>query len=1278
MTQERAPIHSVAPTPTTSSTTPTRITPAIAVTPSGVRVVMPVVRPVVAARTVPAPAPLNRTATPTVPLVAATPVKPVNRVSAPVRAAATVAPRVTVRVAPVAGDSFVQPERHEGQGRVSPVAVTVHPVQRPAQVQALRPVNSSATVASAAATARVPAPVESIPVKLATEVPASVPASPVPTPVPAAAPAPAPVQSTNKPIQAIRRAPVLIINPERGNPPAHNLYEDIRRSGGLSTPPDTQREPSEPVAVVRQPEPVAPVVFQNRLRPADAPIKREELKAKAETNPDFDSVSEFRNNVGVKESLAANSEPESPAFVESAPVVQPPVPASSPSTPAKPIGVSAPVRPVAFKPVTLPASYYAEQEDDGDDDGDDDDDSDSSESAPAAVAAPLDPQQETIEGQVVTLKIFANDFVTGTLQLVGAREQIRFKGVTTALKEGMSFSLKGKMVNDHKHGDSFVFSSSSPSIAPNDSAIQRFIVNTFDGMGHVLAYNYVKKIRDEDGPEAVEAFRLRLLNKPWEVAEDFRKMKPKVALAKGKGTADDEKNESIKFNNLMVARNLLTQLVGINDRTLSLLAERLVSDYVSAAYEERAKLNPAKDFSEKLTPLEISVAELVPATWAELSRNPYQFIRKVKGYNFAVAEKIAAAVDVPLDSPHRLAALIEHAVSESCQRHGHSYLGVGDLIEAVRKIDPNFASRDQVQLSLRYAADAKLIAIDPKLKRIYTKTLHNAEIGLSKNLAKLMQPSTPLTLRTVHDVEQRLARNPEKISPAFAKGFDSDQVKAVAGIMCSPQRLHVLSGGPGTGKTAIMITLLKLLKSKRFLFCANTGAAAKVLTRRIGGEGHEAKTICSLLKGSDETGFSVNEEEPLDCDVLVVDEATLAGLSSFDALLSALPADAHLIVLGDPGVSAKDDDPESRRAGQLPSIAPGRVMMDILQLPRVNHHHLTKVYRSSGGILDVVQQVSSGTIDCIDRDSVKFSHGLPLASIGVPAVAGEYVSYAQKDGIKNTFLIMPKRKGNVNVPDWNTTYMNKFLRDQMNPEKDTQKLPGTTYYLGDRILIRDNLTLPNVDVNNLGPISQVKGAKLPSSNGSKNGVSGPDFDWEFIEGKKSSNDEPPSAANSEDKKVVKVVNGDTGTLIAYAMPSGNSRLGSPSYICLALDDDRTIWYPGDEISGLDWGYAGTVHSAQGREVENVIMVVTPGHSSFMYQNMLLTGISRGQGQVIVHGDDSVLKKIAATPAPERNSGVVARVILELQGIELKNAQKEDAPADPVENENEREESPATT
>lgn len=837
--------------------------------------------------------------------------------------------------------------------------------------------------------------------------------------------------------------------------------------------------------------------------------------------------------------------------------------------------------------------------------------------ASASSASSASYEMEEITGTLSSFREF-NGWAVGTIWTED-RVEHRVTGESLAgLTEGLEYCLKGRPTNHAVHGPGFEVHSALPTISPNDKSIQHFMVKSFKGIGDVKAAKYVRSLREAGGEEAVETLRQTLLNSPWTL--DLSK------VAKGAKFSESEDPQGA-MKQLMVSRNLMLNLGGkggLREATAKLLAAYLIS-------EVTPKPKPGQENEEgkeKQPEMEaLGAADVVSKTWSTLMLNPYAPIHDVAGYGFGLAEAIAAVAGVPKDSPLRLGALVEYAVEEGCQRRGHTYLGRGEFVESIKRVDPSAPA----QQALIHAIEQSLVVIDDK--RVYPSRLLEAEKDVAERLAALMQAGEPLTKRTAAAIYRKLEQEPEKINEAFKNGFDAQQKAAIANIMTGAHRLHVLTGGPGTGKTAIMEVLLTLLKNKSFVFCGPTGKSAKVLTNRVSGFGYNASTVNSVLKGAEEVGFEVNEENPLDCDILVVDENTMNGIGMAAGILAALPPSAHLIVMGDPGLPDKPSIPGSARAGQLPSISPGRFMQDLLLLPGVQHTHLSKTYRNSGGILEVVEEMSRGVFAGTDRPSVKLSHSLPEATIGFPEVMQEYLGKVAKDGFEGTSLIMPIRKGERETPGWNATYANHVLRKVCNPHG--QKLAGTQLHLGDRIIVRNNMQIAQPKKSALGNVVLDPSARHvpPEPPKAKPGGRANDPESFFSEDEE------------DDGDVVRkrVVNGDTGTIIGYAMGSSSKQLGSPSWIRLALDDGQVVEFPGAEAGSLDHSYAGSVHSSQGSEYKNVIMVVTPGSPDFMHQNMLLTGFSRPREHLSIWGDDKVIRKIAATAMPARNSGLVERV-----------------------------------
>ena len=896
----------------------------------------------------------------------------------------------------------------------------------------------------------------------------------------------------------------------------------------------------------------------------------------------------------------------------------------------------------------LRAAQMAASQRDGNDDDDGENQFFSSDKSPAPATA----ETQKISGVLNQLRVY-NDWAVANLWTDG--EEVRLTGsLLVDLTEGLEYTFTGTM-KPSRHGDALEVTAYEPMISVDAIALERYLVKTFDGIGSIKAGKFIRKIQDDaiaarhDQPEkadlsdaqirmeALAALREKLLHKPWEIDLSALMRKP---------PQEGEKDPNEAAKSVVIVRNLMLRLggqVGFKESVAKALATYLLNEHAQKMADVQGQ--------EAAAP---GIGNLVEDTWAILLKNPYQPIATTPGYGFAMAEIVAKFAGIPKDSPMRLSALSEYAVDQECQRRGHVFLSPKEFVTAITKVDPSV----KAQTALNHALVNGGLMVEVEKKRLYQPNLYQAEQSLAKNLAKLLQPAAPLTQRSEKAVREKLLRDAPKINPAFKDGLDPVQIDAVASIMVSPTRLHVLTGGPGTGKTSIVECAVSLLKNKTFLFAAPTGKAAKVLSARVQSTGNHASTLNSLLSGAVETGFMVNEEKPLTCDVLVIDESTMIGVEMADALLKALPPHAHVIFLGDPGRVAAEG--QQARAGQLPSISPGRFMLDLLDLPDVNHVNLVKTQRNRGGILEVVNEVGDSALTVKDRDSVRFND-LPDPLVGFPAVMNEYLDRVMADGVTSTLLVMPKRKGSRDKPDWNTTYANSVLKSKLNPAGI--KIPGSSMALGDRIIIRKNMTIEQPasdDRGRVGASLLMEGVQLPMGF-SLDGLTktfaptaeATTFDEDLNSGGGGGGGEPPKE---------RVVNGDTGTVIEYLMDPLNPKMAAPKWIRLALDDGREIDYPGAEMTYLDHAYALTIHSAQGSECKNVIMVATGGSADFMNQNMLFTGFSRAKETLSIHGDPRELVKIARTPMPPRNTALVERVIAMAEEM---NPDREELPEEMV-------------
>lgn len=757
---------------------------------------------------------------------------------------------------------------------------------------------------------------------------------------------------------------------------------------------------------------------------------------------------------------------------------------------------------------------------------------------------PAGPALKEVTGSVHDLRQFGDWAIAYVVDDEFVQHRITGNNVAQ-LKEGQEYRLSGSPKRHPKYGDSLEILSYEPFVQLNEEAIIRFIAANFKGIGEKSARKLVEATKEADPDHGLEQLRERLLKEPWSV--DFTGISRKAAFA----GQEDDRNQAIAA---FIQRDLALRLTKVPAGVLRRLALYLATQVAGGASQAEAGATPP-----------------VTQAWEIFARNPYEPIKAVAGYGFLLADQVGRFLRIPPEAPARLAALVAYALDDRCEAEGHAYLLQGHVTGAIRRVDPAV----DANVALAKAIEDGAVVVDRSRgdMRIYPAKLLDAEKRLAARISDLCQPVTPLAKDRGDALRKRIDAAARSLGGAFKDGLDPSQAKAIERILTARVRLHTITAGPGSGKTAVMEALSAALPRRRFVFCAPTGKGAKVLSNRVASRGFSATTIHSMLGGDPDGGFRVNSTNPLEGDVLVIDEGSMPPLRLAAAMLEGVNEDMHVVVLGD--------------VDQLPSIGPGRFLADLLEIDAVDHNRLDTVHRNGGAILETIDEVRSGKLRPRSRMEVSFSEGLPSAATGFHSLAAEYLAAVQRSGYEGTALLMSRRKGDAEEPGWNTTFVNAALRELCNP--DAAKIPGSTLRVGDRIIVKANMTLA------VGEAGEVR-----------------------------------------------VVNGDTGRILGF-VPSADRRKGSPESIQLKLDDERVIDFPGDSTSVLQLGYALTVHAAQGSEYREVIAVITPGVPTFVNRNMLYTGLSRARASLSVHGEPKDLVRIASTPMPGRNSGLVERV-----------------------------------
>ena len=477
----------------------------------------------------------------------------------------------------------------------------------------------------------------------------------------------------------------------------------------------------------------------------------------------------------------------------------------------------------------------------------------------------------------------------------------------------------------------------------------------------------------------------------------------------------------------------LTEVPGIGKKRAAQLAE---------AFREQYAAREAMVFLQSYGVSPALAVRITKAYGADARRkireNPYRLMDDVEGVGFLTADRIALALGVPPDSEYRLQAGLKYVLQEAAASAGHTYLPRETLLAQAAK-----ALRAQGE-ALAHGLDAllfarELVAVSADGEdAVMLGAYYHAEREIARYLRLLSAAKTA-------------PAQPEKQIADFERqngiAFSPNQRRAVSEAV--RQGLLVITGGPGTGKTTIINCILSLL-GRNVLLAAPTGRAAKRMSEATG---HEAKTLHRLLEFSgDEGRFQRDENNPLDCACVIVDEMSMVDVFLMRSLLRALKPGTKLILVGD--------------ADQLPSVGAGNVLGDILKSGVIPSARLTDIFRQAAESLIVLNahRINHGEAPILNRrDSDFFFERQPLAEDAAAAIVGlcarRLPAFLRTDfPARDIQVLSPTKKSGAGVYQ-----LNALLQQALNPPapaKPELAYGDITFRLGDKVMhVRNNYQL---------------------------------------------------------------------------------------------------------------------------------------------------------------------------------------------------------------------------
>ncbi len=540
-----------------------------------------------------------------------------------------------------------------------------------------------------------------------------------------------------------------------------------------------------------------------------------------------------------------------------------------------------------------------------------------------------------------------------------------------------------------------------------------------------------------------------------------------------------------------------------------------------------------------------------------IRKNPYILVDMVDGIAFKTADAIAFNMGMPKNSAVRIKAGIKNILRGAAYTNGHVYLPKTVLIEHTAytlKVEEN-----EVEAAIAELIASKDIFRDnvENTDAYYLYEYYEAEYYISRRLIAISNSAQKFKM-TEAQAEKAIDALEEKTG-TYLESEQRGAVVTALGTGCM-----VLTGGPGTGKTTTINTIIKLLEEMKLsiALAAPTGRAAKRLSQVTG---CEAKTIHRLL-GTQRSSegyniFTHNEENPLSADVIILDEVSMIDVSLMSSFLKAVKYGARLILSGD--------------ADQLPSVGPGNIVHDIIESGTIPVIQLNRIFRQAEESLIIVNahRINCGEMpELMSRTGDFFFLRRRTPEDSAATVADLFVSRLPKsygaDPFTSIQVISPTKKGLAG-----TVALNKLLQSHINPydERRPQHVyGGTTFRVGDKVMQTKN----NYDM-------------IYTREGGEDGAG--------------------------------IFNGDMGIIESISVRD--------KYMTVVFDEDKTVEYPFANLDELDLAYAITVHKSQGSEFPIVIMPVCSFSPMLMSRNLFYTAVTRARDMVVLVGSEKTVRNM---------------------------------------------------